>query len=221
MRSRLRRCVIAALPLVLWAIVTLSADCAPAWAHRTASGAATGISIPSLTHGQMAVIAQYRGDVLALADRQFAQGDSTFFRLRNYVDLQYLYCAWGLVPGSVTDEASPFNECSHATLSGVRALLLHMRTMPGDQSRVHALIDTIERDMLANNASLVLCQYSSESFNTADHVSPHWRDVPFHGPSMMTLAGFVGLSLLGILGGRRVLRRMSHPSLQDARAFDR
>jgi hypothetical protein len=194
---------------LLLAVVATAVLCgAPAWAHRTSSGPTTGISIPSLTHGQMAVIAQYRGAILALADRQLAQSDETFFRLRNYVDLQYLYCAWGLVPGSVTDEASPFNECSHAYLSGTRALLLHMQTMPGDQSRVHALIDRIERDMLANNASLVLCQYSNEAFNTADHISPHWRDVPFHGPSAMTFAGFAGLSLLGILGGARVLRRM-------------
>src|SRR6185369_6380336 len=114
---------------------------APAWAHRTSIGSTSGISIPSLTHGQMAVIAQYRREILALADGQIARSDDTFFRLRNYVDLQYLYCAWGLVPGSVTDEASPFNECSHAYLSGVRALLLYMRTMPGDQSAVHALVD--------------------------------------------------------------------------------
>jgi len=157
----------------------------------------------------MAVIAQYRSEILALADRQIAQSDETFFRLRNYVDLQYLYCAWGLVPGSVADEASPFNECSHAYLSGARSLLLHMQGMPGDQTATHALVDRIERDMLANNASLVLCQYSSEAFNTADHISPNWRDVPFHGPSVMTLAGFVGLSLLGILGGRRVLRKVT------------
>ena len=181
----------------------------PGWAHRTSAGPTSGISIPSLTHGQMAVIARYRGEILALSDRQIARSDDTFFRLRNYVDLQYLYCAWGLVPGSVTDEASPFNECSHAYLSGVRALLLHMKTMPGDQSAVHALVDRIERDMLANNASLVLCQYSNEAFNTADHISPHWADVPFHGPSVMTFAGLAGVSLLGCIGGGRLLRRVS------------
>jgi|AraplaMF_Col_mMF_1032025.scaffolds.fasta_scaffold00019_186 hypothetical protein len=183
--------------------------CAPAWAHRTSTGETTGISIPSLTHGQMAVIAQYRREILTLADRQTARSDETFFRLRNYVDLQYLYCAWGLVPGSVTDEASPFNECSHAYLSGARALLLYMQTMPGDQTAVHALVDRIERDMLANNASLVLCQYSNEAFNTADHISPNWRDVPFHGPTVMTLAGVAGVFLLGAIGGGRLLRRVS------------
>jgi hypothetical protein len=209
MRSRPIRLALSALPILLLAAAALWIGSASAWAHRTSTGATTGIAILSLTHGQMAVIARYRGEILALADRQLAQSDETFFRLRNYVDLQYVYCAWGLVPGSVTDEASPFNECSHAYLSGTRALLLHMQTMPGDQGAVDALVDRIERDMLANNASLVLCQYSSEAFNTADHISPHWRDVPFHGPSALTFTGFVGLSLTGVLGGRRVLRRLN------------
>jgi hypothetical protein len=208
MRGRLPHITFVA-SFLLGVVALLWLGSAPAWAHRTSSGPTTGISIPSLTHGQMAVIARYRGDILALADQQLARGDETFFRLRNYVDLQYLYCAWGLVPGSVTDEASPFNECSHAYLSGARSLLLYMQTMPGDQHRVHTLIDTIERDMLANNAALVLCQFSNEAFNTADHISPHWRDVPFHGPSVMTLAGFVGLSLIALLGGGRLFRRLA------------
>src|SRR5690242_10005921 len=100
-------------PVLLAVVATAMLSIAPASAHRTSTGETTGISIPSLTHGQMAVIAQYRREILALADRQTARSDDTFFRLRNYVDLQYLYCAWGLVPGSVTDETSPFNECSH------------------------------------------------------------------------------------------------------------
>jgi hypothetical protein len=197
------------LSLVFAAMAMASFCSTSAWAHRTSSGDTSGISIPSLTHGQMAVIAAYRADILGLADGQIARGDETFFRLRNFVDLQYLYCAWGLVPGSVTDEASPFNECSHAYLSGARALLLYMQTMPGDQSRVHALVDRIERDMLANNASLVLCQYSSEAFNTAEHIGPRWRDVPFHGPSVTTFAGFAGLALIGLFGGRYLLRRVN------------
>jgi hypothetical protein len=202
MGNRLSRLFIRAAAVSLWI-------CSPASAHHTPSGPHTGLSIPGLTHGQMVVIANYRSEILALADAQPFQSDETFFRLRNYVDLQYLYCAWGLVPGGVTDEDSPFNECSHAYLAGARALLLHMQTMPGVQSRVDALVDRIERAMLANNASLVLCQYSNEPFNTADHVGPHWREVPFHGPSVMTFAAFAGLSLGGILGGGRLLRMMS------------
>ncbi|HVZ02040.1 MAG TPA: hypothetical protein VHA35_21215 [Dongiaceae bacterium] len=187
-------------------VACLCLAAAPAEAHRTTTGPTTGISIPGLTHGQMAVIAEYRSQILALADRQPFDTDETFFRLRNYVELQYMYCLWGVVPGSVADESSPFNECSHAYLSGLQALLLHMRTMRGDQTEVVALIDRIELEMLAHNASMILCQYSNEPFNTADHVSPHWRDVPFHAPSLLT---FLGIGSLGFSAGglaRRVLR---------------
>jgi hypothetical protein len=89
----------------------------PAWAHRTSIGGGSGLPIPSLTHGQMAVIADNRADILALADRQPLPEDEVFFRLRNFVSLQYLYCGWGLGPNSVTDEDSSFTECRHARWS--------------------------------------------------------------------------------------------------------
>jgi hypothetical protein len=79
--------------------------------------------------------------------------------------------------------------------------------MRGDQTRVDALIDRIQIEMLAHNASMILCQYSNEPFNTADHVSPHWRDVPFHAPSLLTFIG-IGTLSFGTAGGlRRLLRR--------------
>jgi hypothetical protein len=179
----------------------------PALAHHTSIGPTTGLSIPGLTHGQMAVISEYRSQILALADRQPFDSDETFFRLRNYVDLQLFYCGWGLMPDSITDEASPFNECSHAYLTGLQALLLHMRSMRGDQSRVLALIDRIQLEMLAHNASMVLCQYSSEPFNTADHISPHWREVPFHAPTMLTFLGIVAIPVGAAGTARRVIRK--------------
>ncbi len=77
------------------------------------------------------------------------------------------------------DESSPFNECSHAYLAATRALLLHLQTMPGDRTAVRTLIAKIEREMLNNNASLVMCRYSDEPFNTAERILPHWRDIPF------------------------------------------
>jgi len=196
------RAVLAVLAACLSAVLFT----APALAHRTSIGPTTGLSIPGLTHGQMAVIAEYRSNILALADEQVHDSDEVFFRLRNYVDLQLFYCGWGLMPGSVSDEASPFNECSHAYLSGLQALLLHMRGMRGDQTRVVALIDKIELEMLAHNASMVLCQYSNEPFNTADHISPHWREVPFHGPTMLTFLGIVAVPA-GAAGTLRRLRR--------------
>src|ERR1700712_315485 len=116
--------------------VLLLAMAFPACAHRIGtSGPTSGISIPSLTHGQMSVIADYRGRILDLASRQL-DTDLTFRRLMNYGNIQYTYCLWGLVPGSLRDEDSPFNECSHAYLSAAQALLVYMRTMSGQKDAV-------------------------------------------------------------------------------------
>jgi|GEM_PF-482301 len=180
---------------VLWLCLAFT----PAQAHRSSIGGGAGLPIPSLTHGQMAVIADNRADILALADRQPFPEDEVFYRLRNYISLQYLYCGWGLVPNSITDEASPFNECSHAYLSATQALLLHMRGMKGNQSQVQALIKKIELQMLLHNASLVLCRFSDEPFNTADVISPRWLEIPFHLPSLLVSLA-LGIIVFGSIG---------------------
>jgi hypothetical protein len=179
--------------LCLWigVVILFNALATPAWAHREASGRqapADSISIPNLSHGQMAVIANNRTAILDLAARQIPT-DPTMRRLEGFINLQIFACMWGMIPGSVEDESSPFNECSHAYLAATRALLLHLQTMPGDRTAVRALIAKIEREMLDNNASLVLCRYSDEPFNTATRITPRWADVPFHLPSLMTFAG--------------------------------
>jgi hypothetical protein len=143
----------------------------PAMAHHSSVGSTAGIPIPSLVRGQMAVMAENKSAILDLADREPFQ-DETFLQLRNFIEIQSFRCLWSLVPGSIDDEASPFNECSHAYLSATRALLLHMQGMRGDRSRVQALVDRIELQMAINNAALVLCRYSDEPFNTADVISP-------------------------------------------------
>ena len=58
---------------------------------------------------------------------------------------------------------------------------------------MRALIAKIEREMLDDNASLVMCRYSDEPFSTAERIEPHWREIPFHLPSLMTFAGLVPL----------------------------
>ena len=169
----------------------------------------SGIPIPSLTHGQMAVIAKHRGEILDLAAHQEST-DETFRRLMNYGAVQYTYCLWGLIPGSLRDEASPFNECSHAYLSAAHALLLHMRTMPGGDEafllQVEALVSRIDAEMVRSGASLVLCEFSGETFNTASLIQPIWSGVPTHPPSLIAFS-LVGLGLaaggIGLVSGRR------------------
>ncbi len=171
----------------------------PASAHHrglTHEGPVKGLSISALTHGQMAVIAAHRSEILELASEQ-TPTDPTMRRLQGYIHLQSFACMWGMIPGSVNDESSPFNECSHAYLAGTRALLMHLLTMEGDRARVRALADKIELEMLQNNAALVLCLYADEPFDTADIVGPHWREIPFHPTSVITLAGLA----MTIMGG--------------------
>jgi hypothetical protein len=163
----------------------------PASAHHigaTHLGPAKGLSIPNLTHGQMSVIAANRSSILQLAEAQ-TPTDPTMRRLQGYISLQFFACLWGLAPGGVDDETSPFNECSHAYLAGTRALLLHLLSIPGDRTAVRALVDKIEMEMLANGASLILCRYSDESFDTADIMGPRGSEIPFHRASLFSLAG--------------------------------
>ncbi len=127
-------CVVVALLAVALAV--------PASAHRQATGRQApegAIAIPSLSHGQMAVIADNRTAILDLAGQQFPT-DPTMRRLEAFINLQFFDCMRGIVPGSVEDERSPFNECSHACLAGTRALLMHLQVMPGDRAAVRSLV---------------------------------------------------------------------------------
>jgi hypothetical protein len=101
-----------------------------------------------------------------------------------------------MVPGSIADEDSPFNECAHAYLAAARALLLQLRDASGaDHKAVEALIGKIELEMLMNGASLTMCRYSDEPFNTNEVIFPRWSDIPLHPPT----AAFAGTVLVVIL----------------------
>jgi hypothetical protein len=190
------------------ALVMLGA--APSEAHRisTRSGPVpAGVSIPSLTHGQMAVIRDNLPAIRALASVRVGF-DLTTWRLEDYLNLQSFACLWGIVPGSITDEESPFNECAHAYLAAGRALLLQLAHEPGaDHKSIDALISKIEVEMLADGASLNLCRYSDEPFNTNEIIWPHWGMVPFHPPTaMMAVAAFaeIGVAMWGVWPRRSV-----------------
>jgi hypothetical protein len=193
------------IPLVILAIL-FAGLAAPASAHyRTSAGAAGGVVIPSLTHGQMQVIGANRSAILALADRQFAT-DETFQRLRNFVAMEFFSCLWGMVPGSITDEASPFNECSHAYLAATAALLDHMQGMRFAADEAMRLKDKIALEMAASGTASILCQYSGEPFNTAEIITPHWEQLPGHGPSVAffgTLIACPGVASVPLLRRRR------------------
>jgi hypothetical protein len=187
--------------LIAAALVVLAAS--PVYAHRisTRSGSPpAGVSVPSLTHGQMAVIRDNLPAIRALASARLGF-DLTTWRLEDYLNLQSFACLWGIVPGSITDEESPFNECAHAYLAAGRALLLQLAHDPAaDHKSINALISKIEVEMLADDASLNLCRYSDEPFNTNEIIWPLWGMAPFHPPTaMMAVAAFavLGAALWG------------------------
>ena len=185
--------------LVALVAVLVMLRTSPGEAHRISTRGGpppNGVSIPSLTHGQMAVISDNLSAIRALAASRVGF-DMTTWRLEDYANLQSFACLWGVVPGSITDEDSPFNECSHAYLAAGRALLLQLRAAPGvNHNAVEALIRKIEAEMLAHEASLTLCRYSDEPFNTNDVIWPHWSQILFHPPT----AGFAAVALIAIGG---------------------
>lgn len=181
----------------------LSAIALPAWAHSRAPGGPTsGISIPSLSHGEMAVIAAHRGDIIDLALRA-ADTNEDFRRVLNYAQIQYSYCLWGVVPGSIGDEESPFNECAHAYLAATKAVLLQMRTMPGEAAAAGDIVSAIDVELIERQLSLILCRFSGEAFNTADVIRPDWSGIPRHPASMASFT----LAALLLAGGIRYLGR--------------
>jgi hypothetical protein len=196
------------------ALVMLAAS--PSQAHRisTRSGPPPeGVSIPSLTHGQMAVIADNLSAIRALA-RARTGFDMTTWRLEDYLNLQSFACLWGIVPGSIADEDSPFNECAHAYLAAGRALLLQLAREPdADHRAIDALVSKIEVEMLAKGASMNLCRYSDEPFNTNEVIWPHWSMAPSHPP---TLAAFAAIFALIAGGAIWLVRRDGRRGWQAA-----
>jgi hypothetical protein len=141
----------------------------------------------------MAVISDNLSAIRALASAR-AGFDLTTWRLEDYLNLQSFACLWGIVPGSITDENSPFNECSHAYLAAGRALLLQLSREPdADHKAIDKLISKIEVEMLADGASMNLCRYSDEPFNTNEVIWPHWDMALSHPPTLATLGAVCAL----------------------------
>lgn len=158
----------------------------PALAHssRASSANATGLAIPSMSHGALAVLDEHYGAILDIAARA-KETDPVFRKLENYARIQNYYCLWGFAPRAIADEASPFNECSHAYLSAARMLLLHMRGMASVAAPAGDLASVIDAEMVRRGSALVLCEYSEEPFYTSAFVTPHWENAITHRPTLL------------------------------------
>lgn len=179
---------------------------APAPAHSgKVIAPGDGIPIASLSHGQMAVIARHRGEILALAARHYPP-DDRLRRLANYAELQHAWCLWGLMPGTIRDEASPFNLCAHAALAAARDALLRMEELRPQDPAVAGLVRRVEVEMMAEGSALALCRYSGTAFDTATLIRPDWSAVPGHWPSVAALLAVAALAAAGLTALRMPLR---------------
>jgi hypothetical protein len=195
--------------------VAMLAACAPVQAHHQPphEGATIGVAFPAIGHGEMLVVAKYRAPILDLAAGQ-PRTDPTLRRLAGFISLQHFACFWGLVPGSLIDETSPFNECSHAYVAGARALLAHMVAMPGDQSSARALEARIETELASDPTLSVMCSNSSEAFDSGIIIGPDWQLAPAHLPTVLSFLALVVLPAAGLwafLGSSR--RRPVRPRI--------
>jgi hypothetical protein len=202
-------------PLLSAAFITATFLCVvagSAFAHsRSDGGSHAGLNIPEISHGEMAVMSDYRSGIIDLASRA-VDTNEPFRRILNYAEIQYSYCLWGRMPGSVTDEQSPFNECAHAYLAAAKAVLLSMREMPRERAAADEIISAVDADMVRRGLALITCRFSGEAFNTADIVKPRWSGIPFHAASMASLTGLASLFGFGVFA----LRRFSRPTAQSS-----
>lgn len=192
-----------------------------AFAHRNRVPQDTsGISIPFVTHGEMAILSAYRTRILALGSLG-SYDDRDLYKLMIFAKAQHARCLWTLVPGTLSDEASPFNECGHADLAGTKAVLLRAREVPRLAARATLLFSEIEHEMIMSGATLIGCAYSNSSFNTAEIVGPHWRSVPEHWPSFVSLSsltvGLGGLGMVGAFGLRRQAKQIEKTAAAPSR----
>lgn len=181
----------------------------PAAAHRSQSAVNTsGLPIANLTHDQLRVVDRHKDAILHLAQRQISP-DLKTRTLLNFANVQFSYCLWGLVPGSLTDEANPFNGCSHAYLAGSKALLDHLQRSSDDPGRAHELAGRVQADMVREHSVGQICSNGVAPLNTAEIVFPEWSGIAFN-PLLALLALIAFFTLTGLLvvgrmtGGRKV-----------------
>ncbi len=175
---------------------------APAAAHSSRAPQNTsGLPIVNLSHDQLRVMDRYQRSIVALAAREISPDVATR-TLYNFVNLQFAYCLWGLIPGALTSEDSPFNGCSHAYLAGSKALLEQLQRSSSDPAEANQLAARIQSDMQREETGALICRNGVHTLNTAEIVFPEWSGIAFN--PLLTLLGFI---VFGTLAGLFLLNR--------------
>ena len=82
--------------------------------------------------------------------------------------------------------------------------------MPELGAEAGEIVSRISYEAALEGALFIGCAYSGEEFNTADLVRPQWHDVPFHWPTLLTLAGAFGFLPSLAFAGSRMFGRRQH-----------
>jgi len=174
---------------------------APAEAHHKRNSASNaGLIIPNLSHGQLRVIAKYKNAILDLSNRQL-RPDADTQTLHNFINLQFTYCFWGLVPGSLANEDNPFNACTHAYLAGSKALLQRLERASEHPAEIRELAMRINVDMLLEETALEICGNGVEPLNTTDIIMPEWLGFTFN-PIVLLYSSIAFLVTAGLVAQR-------------------
>lgn len=177
-------------------------SCAPAAAHSSRKPLNTsGLPIANLAHDQLRVMDRYKDSIVALAAREIGPDVATR-TLYNFVNLQFAYCLWGLVPGALSNEDSPFNGCSHAYLAGSKALLDQLQRSSSDPAEANQLAARIQLDMQREETGALICRNGVDSLNTAEIIFPELSGTAFN--PLLTLLAFI---VFGTLAGLFLLNR--------------
>lgn len=185
-----------ALAIAAWlAVVT-----APAVHEAPVPPDRSGIVVPAIEHGAMAVFDRYRAPILSLA-RAAPGADPDLAALLLFQATQHADCLWLLLPGSVSDESNPLNLCAHAETASLKAILETMRRRADPTgAAARDLISAIDTDMVTVGTSYLLCIHSGEAFNTASPIRPDPVALAGYVAGRYTLILAAGLALVLIAG---------------------
>ena len=191
------RLLIAEMLILLVFGATLFAPTTAKAHHQRNNLDTSGIPIPNLTHGQLSVMARYQSSILDLAEKEISP-DLQDRTLQNFINLQYAYCLWGMIPGSLSNENSAFNECSHSYLAGTKALLDHLQRTGDYRAEAATLARNINIAMLLDSSALQMCRNSLQPFNTAQIVMPEWWGVAVN-PLALLLLIFILMAMAALV----------------------
>lgn len=149
---------------------------AAALAHSGGASGGTGLPIAAISHGEMMLVDERLPEIVALAKAQMAS-DGPVRRLLNYYNVQRAYCLWGLAPGGVSREDSPFNLCAHAYLAAAKEMLLAMSREPASRAAALGIIARLEDRRQALPDAWAICSSSNEGFDTSSVIRPVFAEV--------------------------------------------